>query len=221
VLIQATGLALLAAISPTALVVAAAYIGSPNPRTTLLLYLAGAVTVTVVLAVALYLVLKAGHLDLSRRPEPRYNFRLALGVLLLLASAFFAWRARRRGPPRPDKGLVGRLLARPGHRTAFVVGVIVYGPSITLIAAIQVIATARPSTASAVLALTVVVAISLLCVWLPFLLYLLAPGRTTRSLGVFNALLQAHGHLLVVGALGVAGVYLVANGVLGLTGVVG
>jgi len=221
VLIQATGLALLAAISPTALVVAAAYIGSANPRTTLLLYLAGALVITFVLAVGLYFVLKAGHLDLSRRREPRYDLRLGLGIVLLLASAFFARRARRRGPPAPSKGLVARLLARPGSLTAFAVGVIVYGPSVTLIAAIQVIATSRPSAVSAVVALAIVIAVSVMCVWVPFVLYLLAPRPTTRILGVFNSWLQAHGQLLLVGALGAAGVYLIANGILGLTGAVG
>ena len=38
-LVQAAGLAVLAAVSPTALLLAAVYLGSARPRTTLLLYL--------------------------------------------------------------------------------------------------------------------------------------------------------------------------------------
>ena len=48
VLVQAAGLAILAAISPTALLVAAVFLGSSRPRETLMLYLIGALIMSVV-----------------------------------------------------------------------------------------------------------------------------------------------------------------------------
>jgi hypothetical protein len=49
-LIQAAGLALLAAVSPTALLVAAVYLGSARPRYVTAFYLAGAVIMSLVMA---------------------------------------------------------------------------------------------------------------------------------------------------------------------------
>ena len=46
---EAAGLALLAALSPTALLVAAVYLGSDRPRQTGLAYLAGAVLMSLVM----------------------------------------------------------------------------------------------------------------------------------------------------------------------------
>jgi hypothetical protein len=50
-LVQAAGLAVLAAISPTVLLVAAVYLGSARPRQTLLAYLAGALLMSVVMGI--------------------------------------------------------------------------------------------------------------------------------------------------------------------------
>jgi len=45
-LLQAAGFAVLAALSPTALLITAIYLGSARPRTTALCYLAGAVLIS-------------------------------------------------------------------------------------------------------------------------------------------------------------------------------
>ena len=116
---------------------------------------------------------------------------------------------------------MSRMLAKPGTKEAFVVGVLVYSPSLTFVAAVQVIATARQSLIASVLDLAVVIAITIVFVWLPLVLYLLAPARTGRVLTRFNVWLRSHGHALVVGALLVGGVLMTLNGILGLTGVVG
>ncbi len=56
-LAQAAGSAVLAALSPTALLITAIYLGSARPRTTALCYLAGAVLISMVLGIALLLAL--------------------------------------------------------------------------------------------------------------------------------------------------------------------
>jgi hypothetical protein len=221
-LTDAAGLAVLAALSPTAVLVSAVFLGSANPRRTALIYLIGAIVMTAVMATIVFVVLHAGHAYKPRHHQTRYGVRLGLGLLILIAGSYL----RRRGPKRPDpakkdKGLMSRMLARPGTKEAFILGVLVYSPSLTFVAAVQVVATAKQSLIASVLDLAVVIAITIVFVWLPLVLYLLAPARTGRVLTQFNSWLRSHGHVLVVGALLVGGVLLTLNGILGLTGVVG
>ena len=58
VLAQAAGFAVLAGVSPTALLVMAVYLSTANPRTMALLYVAGAVIMTVTTGVALLVVIR-------------------------------------------------------------------------------------------------------------------------------------------------------------------
>lgn len=214
---QAAGLALLAAISPTGLLIAAIYLGSARPRLTMAFYLAGAVAMTVILALLVLFVLHSGHLELNRDRTPRYGLRLGLGVVTLATAAVLSRRKPKPpDPANPTSGMVSRLVANPGPVSALLAGFLMFGPSLTYIAAIQVIGTARadvPITAAGVL---VVIVIDLLFIWLPFLAFLLAPGPTTRYLGAFNGWLRTHGRILLLAALSVAGAYLVINGLLGL-----
>jgi hypothetical protein len=62
----------------------------------------------------------------------------------------------------------------------------------------------------------IVIVINVAFVWLPSLAYLAAPDLTTRELTAFNAWLRAHGRILVMLALLVAGAALTVNGLLGL-----
>jgi hypothetical protein len=234
-LLQAAGFAVLAALSPTALLITAIYLGSARPRTTALCYLAGAVLVSTVLGVAVLLLLRYGQVQLPGHRTPRYGLRLGLGLLILAAIAMVARRKPRLlglpgqprdpgpaglppnpGQPGQGKGIVSRLVSSPAPVTAFVAGVLVFMPALTFIAAIQVIATARAGFPLSTLGLLIVIVINVAFVWLPFLAYLAAPGLTTRTLTSFNAWLRAHGRILLVLALLVAGAVLTLDGLLGL-----
>src|SRR6516165_7366229 len=151
-LAQAAGFAVLAALSPTALLITAVYLGSAQPRTTVLCYLAGAVLVSTVLGIGLLLVLRYGHFQLPGNRTPRYGLRLGLGLLILAAIAVVARRKPillglpgQPGQPLPPgqsgqgKGIVSRLVSSPSPLTAVVVGLLVFGPGVTFIAAVQVI----------------------------------------------------------------------------------
>jgi hypothetical protein len=228
-LAQAAGFAVLAALSPTALLITAIYLGSARPRTTALCYLAGAVLISTVMGIAVLLLLRYGHFQYPGHRTPRYGLRLGLGLLSLAAAVVVARRRPRLpdhpgrsgqpggpGQPGSGKGIVSRLVASPAPMTAFAAGVLIFMPAVTFIAAIQVIATARAGVPLSTLGLLMVIVINVAFVWLPFLAYLAAPDLTTRTLTAFNAWLRGHGRILLILALLVAGVVLTVDGLLGL-----
>ena len=108
------------------------------------------------------------------------------------------------------------MTAQPAPFSAFLVGILLFAPGVTFLAAVQVIATAQADVALTVLAVILVVVINVLLVWLPIVLYFVAPGKTGRSLMAFNGWLRAHGHILAVSVLLMAGAVLVGNGIYGL-----
>jgi hypothetical protein len=231
-LFQAAGFAVLAALSPTALLITAVYLGSARPRTTALCYLAGAVLISTVAGIAVLLILRYTHLQIPSHRTPRYGLRLGLGLLILATIAVVARRKplllglpglpgqpgpeKPAGQPAQGKGIVSRLVSSPSPLTAIVVGMLVFLPALTFIAALQVIATARAGIPLSALGLVIVIVINVAFVWLPFLAYLAAPDLTTRKLTAFNTWLRAHGRILLTLALLVAGAVLVVNGLLGL-----
>ena len=216
-LAQASEFAVLAAISPTALLVIAVYLGSARPRRTGAYYLAGAVLMSVITGVIVLVALRAGNLSRPSEHAPRYGLRLGLGILALAAGAFIV--TRKPKPPDPDKpgkGIVSRMIANPSPGTAFAAGLLVFTPSITFIAAVQAIATARASLELSVLALAIVVVLNVLLVWLPILAHLAAPDWTSRTLTAFNGWLRAHGQTVLAIVLVIAGAVLTVNGLTGL-----
>ena len=216
-LVQAAGLALLAAMSPTALLIAAVYLDSSRPRPTVLCYLAGALVMSTVMGILVLIALRSGHLEYRRERVPRYGLRLGLGILILVIAAVAARRkSRPADPSRPSRGVMSRLVAKPAPVTAFLTGLLVFGPSVTFIAAVQVIATARAGAPLTALSLALVIVIDAMLVWLSYLAYLVAPARTTRTLSAFNTWLRAHGQIIVVAALTVAGGFLAVDGLAGV-----
>lgn len=214
--IQAVGFALLAAVSPTALLVMAVYLGSANPRRTALMYVTGAVLMSVVMAVGVLILIRATGVNQPRQHAPRYGLRLGLGLLALAGAAISV--ARKRPPPDPARpqGFISRLVAKPAPVSAFVSGLVLFAPSATFIAAIQVVATARSRVSVTTVALVTVVVISAAIVWIPLAAYLAAPDATARRLKAVNGWLRAHGRMLLVLALVVVGTWLVVNGTIGL-----
>src|SRR6185437_8983500 len=77
----AAGFAVLSALTPTALLAGAVYLGSARPRRAMLLYLAGAITIAVIMGIVVLVALRAGGLSLPANRQPRYGLRLGLGVL--------------------------------------------------------------------------------------------------------------------------------------------
>jgi len=215
--LEAAGFALLASLSPTALLVAAVYLGSDRPRLIASVYLAGAVTMSLVMGAVLLLVLRSADLNHPEQHTPRYALRLGLGLLLMIAAVVVA----RRRPAGPDtkaqQGLIQRMIERPSLLSAFLVGLLVFAPGATLLASLQVIATAQADVEMTVLAVIIVVVINVLLVWLPIVLYIAAPDATSRHLTAFNGWLRANGKRVLTGVLVIVGGILAGNGIYGLT----
>jgi hypothetical protein len=216
VLAQAAGLALLSALSPTALLIAAIYLGSARPGLTSMFYLVGAVAMSLVMGVVVLLVLRSAGLNHPDQHAARYGLRLGLGVVLLAAAAFVAARRPRQPDPAKAHGLVSRMVAEPAPLSAFLVGLLVFAPGVTFIAALQVIATASAGPDLTSLAVILVVVINVLLVWLPIMLHLIAPTATERRLKAFNHWIRAHGTTVLIGVLIVAGGIMVSDGIYGL-----
>ena len=213
---QAVGFAFLAALSPTALVVATVLLGSANPRRTVLFFLAGALLMTVVVGVVIFVALRAGGLQHADEREPRYCLRAGLGALAIAASLVLAIRKPRPKDPNRKPNLVSRLVAQPAPRTAFTAGLLVFTPSITFIASVQVIATAEEGIKLVALAAVLVVTIVVVLAWLPLLLYVVAPDATTRTLKAIDGWLRVHGRAVLIAGLAVGGIALLVDGAIGL-----
>ena len=121
-----------------------------------------------------------------------------------------------RIPATPQRGIVSKLIADPGPLTAFLAGLLIFAPGATFLAALQVIATSQADVEQTAVALILVVVINVLFVWLPIVLYLVAPAVTTRYLTAFNGWLRAHSKAIIVWVLIVVGAIMVGNGIYGL-----
>lgn len=214
---QAAGFAALAALSPAALLLVTLYLNSASPGRTVGLYLAGALLMTIAMGVVILVALKSGHLSAPGQRQPRYGLRLGLGVVALAAGIYLVRRGPKPRPARQKKpGVISRWAARPRPLTAFATGLVVFAPSVGFIAAVQVIATSHASDATQAAALAMVVIIDVVLVWLPLVVYLIAPGRTVRALKASNAWISANRHALTAGGLSIIGAILIANGITGL-----
>lgn len=111
---QAAGLALLGAVYPPAMLVAALYLGSERPgRITLLFVVGGLATVTVI-GIAALLAIRAGGLSHVSHHKTRYGLRLALGVVAIIASIVL-YRRRSRPPRSSAAEAVERRADRCGQ----------------------------------------------------------------------------------------------------------
>jgi Sap, sulfolipid-1-addressing protein len=216
-LLEASGLAVLASISPTALLIVAVYLGSASPRRAAAFYLVGALIMSLVMGITILLVLRNAGLSHPGQHGPRYDLRIGLGAALLAAGVLIAKRKRRPADAGGEpQGLLYRMAANPSPRSAFLVGVLVFAPGGAFIAALQVIATARASRELTALAILIVVVINALLVWLPLVLYVIAPGLVLGHLTAFNTRLRAHGRTVLTWVFLVVGGVLVGNGIYGL-----
>lgn len=217
---EAAGLALVAAISPTVMLMAMLYLGSRRPGQNTLWFLLGGIVIVTVVGVAALLAIRAGGLSLPSHHQTRYGLRLGLGLLAITAAVVIALRMPAERKPKEAKGKsrgpVQRLTAEPRPLTAFVVGIVMFGPSITFLAAVQVVASDKVSVAATAGAMAMIVVLVVSFAWLPLLAYLIAPDATVRGLHAIEAALRRRRKMIMVSAIGLIGILLTVQGIAGL-----
>lgn len=216
---QVAGLALVASVSPPALLLAGLYLRSERPGKLTFFFIVGGLVVVSVVGIVALVLIRAGGLSHLGQHQPRYGLRLGLGVIALAAAAFLY----RRKPKPPDANkkpkkpnLVKRLSSRPSPVTAFAVGVFMFGPSVAFISAVQVVATAKTGLADTIGAMALIIVLAVLFAWLPFLAYLIAPDRTVHLLHSLEGALAKHGRTVMIAAVAAIGLYLTIQGITGL-----
>lgn len=215
---EVAGLALLAGISPPAMLVAALLLASSRPTRFAGLYIIGGTLIVSVIGIAALLAMRDAGLSLPKHQQPRYGLRLALGVIAVIAAVVIYLRQpKERDPSKPKKpSLVERLSSEPETKTAFLAGILMFGPSLTFLAAVQVVATARAGVLPTIGAMLIILVLTLSFAWVPLVAYLIAPDLTTRKLQSFNVLLKRYGKPVLVGVTALVGVLLIAQGIHGL-----
>jgi hypothetical protein len=215
---EAAGLALVAAFYPPAMLIAAVYLVSERPGRMAVVYLAGGLLMVSLIGTIVLVAIRAGGLSHVGQHPTRSGLRLGLGAVALGAAVLIARRSPK--PPDPAKpkkpSLVARLSAEPKALKAFLAGVVVFGPSVSFIAAVQVVATAKASVAATVGAMAMIIVLTVSFAWIPLLAYVIAPDWTIRVLTSFDQWLRRHGKTILVVAIGVIGIVLVIQGITGL-----
>jgi hypothetical protein len=212
--VQAIPLALAASLYPLGIAALLLLTQAVQPRAKVVVFLAGAIACTLPLGFAVVFALHGAGLELDSKEAARYGLRLALGVVLMLAALVIA-----RRPPRPHGGpsRVVRLAREGGLRAVFAASIVLYVlPSPVYLAALQVVGTSKLSTAAMAIWVVVVVALVLITVEVPVLLFLRAPEWTVSRLQAVDAWLSRNGHTMLVAVVGLIGLWMFIDGLAGL-----
>jgi hypothetical protein len=211
--VQAIPLALLASLYPLGIAAVLVFTEAVRPRPKEGVFVIGAAACTLAVGFVVAFALHGAGLGQSSQQSDQYWLRLATGVFFILAAVVVA---RRRPRPHTGPSRVSRAASQGGLLAVFVVGMALYLPSPFYLSALQVVATTKMSTAAMALWVVIVVALVLITIEVPVLLYLLAPGWTVPRLQAVNGWLTRNGRTLAVAVLGLIGLWELLDGLVGL-----
>jgi len=211
--VQAIPLALIASLYPLGLAAILLLAEAIRPRPKVGVFLIGALVVTLAVGFMVVFAFHGAGVGQSSQQSGQYGVRLVIGLLFLAAAVFLARRA-----PKPSGGpsRVSRAVSQGGLFAIFVVGIALYLPSPVFLSALQVVGTTKMSTAATVLWVIIVVALVLITVEVPVLLFLLAPDWTVPKLQAVNGWLDRNGRTLLVAVVGLIGLWEFIDGLVGL-----
>lgn len=213
--VQAIPLALIASLYPFGLAVLFLLFEATRPRVRIGVFLAGAAVCTLAVGFIFVFVLRGSGVNQSSEQTPRYGLELAIGVAFLVG----AWVLAHRVPkPKADAGpsRVTKAIGGSGVLAVFVVGVAMYTPSPTYLAALEVVGSSKLSVIAASVWIIIVVVLLLITIEVPILLYWLAPAWTVPRFSALNAWLTRNGRNFFAVILAVLGVWEVTRGLVGL-----
>lgn len=211
--VQAIPLALISSLYPLGLAAILLLAETARPRPRVGVFLIGALACTLTVGFVVVFVLHDAGVGQGSQQSDQYWLRLVIGLVFMAAAVFLT---RRRPRPHGGPSRVSRAASQGGLFAIFVVGVALYLPSPTYLSALQVVGTTKMSDAATAVWVIIVVAIVLITVEVPVLLFLLAPGRTVPKLQAVNAWLGRNGHTLLVAVVGAIGLWEFLDGLVGL-----
>jgi arginine exporter protein ArgO len=220
--LQAFLLVLASAVNPGALVASAFFLRKERGARLDNAFLIGGLFISAVVGIVVLALIRLTGLELPKHTTPRYDVRLALGILALVVAAALPWLRShfQRGQKDTDKpNRLTQLMQKAGIGGAIVVGVLVFAPTVQYLGGLQIIATAEHRLAAAVLWVLLAAVVNVALVWLFLAAYLAKPARTKTHLNRANTWVdwvKAHSDPIIRIVLAVAGVYLVINGAHGL-----
>ena len=212
--VQAIPLALAASLYPLGIAALLLLTEAVRARSKVAVFLAGAVACTLPIGFLVVFALHGIGLDQDSKRSASFGLRLAIGVVLLVAALVIA-----RWSPKPHNkpSHVIRLAREGGLVGVFVAAVALYVlPSPVYLAALEVVGSTKLDTAARAGWVIIVVALVLVTVEVPVLLFLLAPGRTVPRLRALDASLGRYARTLLAMVLAVIGLWEVIDGLVGL-----
>jgi Sap, sulfolipid-1-addressing protein len=211
--VQAIPLALISSLYPLGLAAILLLAQATRPRPKVGVFLAGALACTLTIGFVVVFALHGAGAGQSSQGSDQYRLRLVSGVGFMVAAVVLA-----RRPPKPHSGpsRLSRAASQGGLFAIFVVGIALYLPSPSYLSALQEVGTTKMSDAAMTVWVLIVVALVLITVEVPVLLFLLAPGWTVPRLQAVNAWLDRHGHALLVAVVAAIGLWLFTDGLVGL-----
>src|SRR5215472_12173736 len=211
--VQAIPLALISSLYPLGLAAILLLTQTNRPRPRVGVFLAGALACTLAIGFVFVFALHGAGVGQSSRGSDQYWLRLVSGVAFMAAAVVLA-----RRPPKPHGGpsRLSRAANEGGLLAIFVTGIALYLPSPTYLAALENVGTTKMSPQATAVWVLIVVALVLITVEVPVLLFLLAPDWTVPKLEAVNAWLDRHGHTLLVWVVAAIGLWLFLDGLVGL-----
>jgi arginine exporter protein ArgO len=212
--VQAIPLALAASLYPLGIAALLLLTEAARARSKVAVFLAGAVACTLPIGFLVVFALHGIGLDQDSKRSASYGLRLAIGVVLLVAALVIA-----RWSPKPHNkpSRVIRLAREGGLIGVLVAAIALYVlPSPVYLAALEVVGSTKLDTAARAGWVLIVVALVLITVEVPVLLFLLAPGLTVPRLRALDAWLGRNARTLLAMVLAVIGVWEVIDGLVGL-----
>jgi hypothetical protein len=213
--VEAIPLALIASLYPFGLAALLVLFQATRPRARAGVFLAGAAVCTLGVGFVFVFVLRDSGESQNSQQTPRYALELVIGAAFLIG----AWIVAHHVPkPKTDNGpsRITKAASGSGLFAVFLVGIAMYTPSPTYLAALEAVSSSKLSATSASAWIVLVVLLLLITIEVPILLYWLAPGWTVPKLSLLNDWLARNGRKLFAVVLAVLGVWEVVGGLVGL-----
>lgn len=209
-------LAVASAFWPILLVVVLVSLRAPHPVRLLVSFLAAALLTTMTVGLVVIYALQDTALVTTSRDSFDPAAQITVGSIAIVAAIVIRRRSSAAPAvqsPASDSGRIEHMLER-GAPLAFVAGIVLnVFPGVFPLIALKDIAESDAGVAETVALLFGFYVIMFALIEVPLAGYLVAPAWTAQATARFNAWLSENASRLVVGALAIAGAFLVISGI--------